>query len=264
MGSSSNLTGPASGPWRRCANLPQLRRWLAIGLLALTSNLEADNPPLAAGAFESTLRNLRAAGTDAERIESAKSLLRRHVCSSLQVKAVAQTIASEDLRLEFAIAAYPNTVDPENYYEVYDAFQSFSKVFRLHDRVSQHPPGPTPPVVVAPAALGEEDFGQMLRTIQAEPFDNTKLATARQLVASARGRIASRQVREILKSFAFEDRRLELGKAAYECVSDPWNYSVVYDTFTFPTSRETLARYLETRTPAAVPPRDDHRQGVSQ
>lgn len=237
----------------------RLACWVGVGLLALAGGLAAESPPLAAPALEAALRNLRAAGTDAERIESATALLRRHGCSSLQVKAVAQTIANEDLRLEFAVAAYTNTVDPENYYEVYDAFQSFSKVFRLHDRVSSRPPGPTPPVVVAPPALGEEDFGQMLRTIRAEPFDNTKLATARQLVASARGRIASRQVRDLLKTFAFEDGRLELAKAAYECVSDPWNYSVVYDTFTFPASRETLARYLEARTSPTAPtasPRD--------
>jgi hypothetical protein len=206
---------------------------------------------LAAPALEATLQSLRTARTDAERVESARQLLSRHACSSLQVKAMAQTIANEDLRLEFAIAAYARTVDPENYYEVYDAFQSFSKVFRLHDQVSPRLARPAPPVPVAPAALSEEDFGQMLRTIRAEPFDDTKLATARQIVSSARGRIASRQVREILRSFTFEDGRLELAKAAYECVLDPWNYSVVYDTFTFPSNRDTLARYLQSRTPPA-------------
>jgi len=257
MQTSTFTLSRASTPSPSSSLLPRVRRWAGLGLLVLTTALAAENPPLAGPALETTLRTLRTAGTDAERVESARQLLRRHACSSLQVKAMAQTIANEALRLEFALAAYASTVDPENFYEVYDAFQSFSKVFRLHDQVSPRLARPAPPVAVALVALSDEDFGQMLRTIRAEPFDDTKLATARQIVSSARGRIASRQVREILRSFTFEDGRLELAKAAYECVFDPWHYSVVYDTFTFPGNRETLARYLEARTPPAPAPPDN-------
>ncbi len=229
---------------------------LVFSLPAAAIAQGAEGTPLTAPGLEITLRGLRTARTDVERLESARVLLSRQRVSSLQVKAMAQTIGNEDLRLEFAASAFPNTVDPENFYEVYDAFQTFSKVFRLHDRLTGRAAGPGMPPVTAPVALSAEDFGQLLRTVQSEAFDNTKLATARQLVVSARGRLSSRQVSELLRTFAFEDGRLELAKVAFDSVYDPWNYAVVYDTFTFPKTRELLAQYLQAHSrPAATPPR---------
>jgi hypothetical protein len=91
--------------------------------------------------------------------------------------------------------------------------------------------------------------------VRAEASDNTRLATARQMVTSAAGRISSPQVRELLRTFTFEDGRLALAREAYRCVLDPWNYSVVYDAFTFPSSREALARHIQAKESAAPPPR---------
>lgn len=224
---------------------PRLGICLVLGVLAAGLLLGADAVPLAPPAFDAALRSLRAADGDTARVEAARAVLRHQAVSSLQVKAMAGTIANEDLRLEFAVAAYPVVVDPENFYEVYDAFQSFSKVFRLHDRVAPRvgPASPLPPVAVVP--LNDQEFAQLLRTVRNEAFDNTRLAASLQIVRSARGRITSRQVRELLRTFTFEDGRLELAKAAYDCVTDPWNYSVTYDTFTFASNREALARYIQ-------------------
>lgn len=94
----------------------------------------------------------------------------------------------------------------------------------------------------------------MLRTLKNEDFDDKRLALARQIVTSARaGRLQSRQVREMLKLFSFDDRRLELAKAAYGSVTDPWAYHVVNEAFDFATNREALARYIQERTVPKAP-----------
>lgn len=226
--------------------------WLAA--MGQASGWAAEPLRLAEPEFESRVRGLEAAASDVERLDAARSLLSRHAVSSLQVKALARTIRSEEARLEFAVAAYPRTVDPENFYEVYDAFQSFSKVFRLHDRIGRLSPGEGPPAGgMVPAPLSKAEWADLLRTVARENFDNTRLAIARQVVAGARGRITSRQVREMLGVFTFEEGRLELAKVAYDSVVDPWNYHVVYDAFTFAASREKLVKYLESRSLPATP-----------
>ncbi|MBE7499321.1 MAG: DUF4476 domain-containing protein [Verrucomicrobiales bacterium] len=225
-----------------------------MGGAGTMSGWAAEPPRLAEPELESRLRRLEAAGSDLEQLDAARSLLSRHAVSSLQVKALARKIRSEEARLEFALAAYPRTVDPENFYEVYDAFQSFSKVFRLHDRIGRLSPGEGPPAGgMVPAPLSKAEWAELLRVVRKESFDNTRLAIARQVVAGARGRITSRQVREMLSSFTFEDGRLELAKVAYDSVVDPWNYHVVYDAFTFAANREKLVKYLESRSLPATP-----------
>jgi hypothetical protein len=190
-----------------------------------------------------------------ERLDTARRLLARGLVSSLQVKAVAAILPNDEARLEFALAAHPRTVDPENFYEVYDAFRSFSKVFRLHDAVRAPYPGgtPGPAPTPAPPLMSDGEFKDILRTLKSEDFDDKRLAVGRQIVTSARGRLQSKQVREMLKIFSFDDRRLDLAKAAYESVTDPWAYHVVNDAFDFATNREALARYIQERSTPKTP-----------
>ncbi len=56
--------------------------------------------------------------------------------SASQVKQITILFFADQDKLEFAKAAYKNTVDKENFYDVYDAFAYFSTVFRLHDYVT--------------------------------------------------------------------------------------------------------------------------------
>lgn len=217
---------------------------------------EAQARPVPRAEFERQLQQLRSAGDDAARVRQTRQLFPGRQLSSLQVKAIAQTITSEDSRLEFALAAFPHTVDPENFYEVYDAFQSFSNVFRLHDRtLAQRPLATVPVGSFPPLLLTDAEVAELAAALKKEPFDNVKLRMGRQALAGARGRILSRHVRDLLKLFAFEEGRLELAKAGYDCVADPWNYFVVNDAFTFSSSRESLARYLDQQSQTSPPPR---------
>jgi len=206
--------------------------------------------------LEGKMRLLQETRNDADRLRRARDLVTAYRFSSQQVKAIARSLPGEDARSEFALAAYPSTVDPQNFYEVYDVFESFSKVFRLHDQVLRlraqagvPPSAPRPPVVVGPPPLGETELADILKAVRRESFDDNKLSLARQIVTSAKGRIASRQVSELLKLFAFDDRRLDLAKSAYDCVLDPWNYHLVYEAFQFSSNREALSGYIQSRHP---------------
>ncbi len=65
----------------------------------------------------------------------AINLANTNCLSSSQVKQITLLFFADQDKLEFCKAAYKNTVDKENFYDVYDAFAYFSTVFRLHDYV---------------------------------------------------------------------------------------------------------------------------------
>lgn len=73
-----------------------------LGGVAMMCGWAAEPPRLEEPELESRVRRLEAAGNDLERLEAARSLVSRHAVSSLQVKALARTIRSEEARLEFA------------------------------------------------------------------------------------------------------------------------------------------------------------------
>jgi hypothetical protein len=57
--------------------------------------------------------------------------------SSQQAKEITMLFRSEQNKLDFARNVYCNITDKSNFYVVYDAFSSYSAVFRLHDFVAE-------------------------------------------------------------------------------------------------------------------------------
>lgn len=81
--------------------------------------------------------------TDEKKLDAALSVASNNCLSVEQVKAIADLFLDDYNRLEFAEAAWHNTVDRENFYYVYDAFAYFSTVFMLHDYVKSVEGQPT-------------------------------------------------------------------------------------------------------------------------
>lgn len=188
-----------------------------------------------------------------KKLRHSLDLVRTRWFSSLQVKAICARLPSDGDRLEFASAAFPRVVDPENFYDVYDAFNTFSKVMRLHDRVRDFRRGDHPAPVAAPQPVSEENLQSMIKTLRGEPFDDTRTSMAKQILQDSRKRFASRQIVPLLKCFKFEENRLEMAKFAYDSVLDPENYYLIHEVFTFTQSREELARYIQSKAQPANP-----------
>jgi hypothetical protein len=214
----------------------------------------ARSPVLSERQFREKLRPLERPRDGAEHARLMTSLLREGRFSSLQVKAMAKLLAEEEARYDFALAAYPRTVDPENFYEVYDAFSSFSKVLRLHDQIQLRLATNAPSARAAVPPASDEEMASIVKAVRAEGLDDTKKAIARQIFTGSR-RFRSRQITEVLKAFHFEDTRLEMAKLAFDTVVDPENYFVVNQAFALPSTKESLSRYIESRrTDNARPP----------
>jgi hypothetical protein len=236
--------------------LPRNRLFVAATVLLFTAIVFGPRPafaqerkPVAEVEFQRRFDEWRQAPNDSERMHRAHAGFFPRGVSSQQVKRMAQSITNEDSRIEFAAEAYPFTVDPENFYDVYDAFQTFSKVFRLHDRIlaMHRPTAQMPAPVMMPAPLTEKEMADILASLRKEPFDDSKLGLAKVIGGSARGRMTSKQVTEMLKLFSFDDRRLDCAKLAFDWVIDPVNFHIVYDTFSFDRQKGELTRYIEAR-----------------
>jgi hypothetical protein len=218
----------------------------------------AEIPSLNQAEFEEKMRSVTGEREDAKRLNKAQELARRHYLSSLQVKVIALRFDDDDARYDFALAAYPRTIDPENFYEVYDAFTKFSKVMRLHDRIRQlaHPvPGPFPggPVVVHP--LTERELKEMLRALRGEPFDSNRIQLAKQILSTSQGNFLSAQVRQMVECFDFEPSKLQVAKFAFDYTLDPEKYFLVQEAFSFSSTKLELSRYIQEHGRPAPRPR---------
>ncbi len=96
-----------------------------------------------------------------------------------------------------------------------------------------------------PVAMSATEFAEAMESIKSKSFEDTKLTTAKQICKSSC--MTADQIRDINKSFGFEDSRLEFAKYAYDYVYDASKYYKVNDSFQFEMTIEELDEYLQTK-----------------
>lgn len=102
---------------------------------------------------------------------------------------------------------------------------------------------PVMPIFSAgPMAMDNFAFQQLLQTMQAASFENTRLNIFRQ--ALSMNYFTSSQVRLLMDVFTFESYKIEVAKLAYNRTVDPSNYFLINNGFTFSSSVNQLNRYL--------------------
>lgn len=99
--------------------------------------------------------------------------------------------------------------------------------------------------VGCPWPMSEPDFQKAKQSIASKSFEDSKLSIAKQVINS--NCLFSKQVREIMVLFNFEDTRLDLAKYAYGYTYDTGNYFTVNDAFQFESSVDELNDYISGR-----------------
>ena len=94
-------------------------------------------------------------------------------------------------------------------------------------------------------AMKSGNFQSAKATISNESFDETRLSTAKSIIAS--NCLTSDQVLEICKLFSFEQSRLDFAKCAYGKTVDQNNYFKVNNAFSFSASKDELNNYISGR-----------------
>ena len=91
--------------------------------------------------------------------------------------------------------------------------------------------------------MSPEDFASAKASISSKSFEDSKLTLAKQIAAS--NHLTSKQVKEIMQLFSFEDSKLDFAKFAYKYVYDPNNYYIVNDAFKFSSSIDELNEFIK-------------------
>jgi len=223
-------------------------------LFSIVPLVAADPTLLEDEGLQDQIRALTAEPSAADRLQKAHRMMHGHRLSSLQVRAIAANLSDDAARLQFALAAYPLTVDPENFYEVYDAFNSFSKMMRLHDGIRDLRRPLPPPVVPAPRIVSDDDLKGMIKALRNESFDQTRSKVGRQILSTSQRQFLSRQIKQMLDCFDFENNKLEFAKFAYDFAADREMYFEVNAAFDFDASKQNLANYIEAHNKPPKPP----------
>jgi hypothetical protein len=203
--------------------------------------------PMSNTFFQQKLNQVNATYDAVSRMNQARALVQNNCLSSWQVKQVAMALYDDSDKLEFCKMAFPKTTDPDNFYDVYDAFAYFSTAFRLHDFVQNtRNGGPirnNPPVTqndmfpvlpypdynqyLGPTGcslpISEEAFMGYVREMKGVRMtDQARFDYAKNIIATQC--LSTAQIMKMGTLITLENLRLDLLKAGLPRVYDRGNY----------------------------------------
>jgi hypothetical protein len=95
------------------------------------------------------------------------------------------------------------------------------------------------------SSMNEKDFKDVLKIIAEKPFENSKLEIAKQIVEQ--NILTSEQVRDLLKTFTFEDSKVNIAEYAYSKTCDKNNYFKIYNLFIFDSNIQMIKDYISNK-----------------
>ena len=110
------------------------------------------------------------------------------------------------------------------------------------------PPSPQVGIVQPPVPMHIEmgmnprDFEEAVAMLSKESFEDTRLATAKQIVAN--NPMTVNQITRICQLFTFESNKLELAKFAYPNCIEKDKYYMLNEVFTYDSSKHELNEYI--------------------
>lgn len=94
-------------------------------------------------------------------------------------------------------------------------------------------------------ALDQNSFVKMKQSVEAKPFSDTKMSTAK--VATKNACLSTNQIKEICKLFSMDDDKLAYAEYAYDYCVDKNNFYHVSEVFSFSSTTDTLNQFLESK-----------------
>lgn len=89
--------------------------------------------------YNEMLRTVKKEGLEGTRLEMARTFFGNQNLSSAQVQGIMKAFSLENTRLNFAKFAYARTIDKQNYYKVYDAFNLSGSKKEISEYIKNNP-----------------------------------------------------------------------------------------------------------------------------
>lgn len=165
-----------------------------------------------------------------------------------QAKQLIQLVSSESNRLELAKSSYNNIVDPTNFSQLYDVLSSQSSrneldVYVRNNYNSQNGTGYNngsnnhPPMTDA-------SFNSIYNDVQGRWGLGAKMSALTDIFNNESNYFTVFQAKKLVELVSDENNRLQLAKSSYGNITDPQNFSSMYDVLSTQSSKNELSAYV--------------------
>jgi len=165
-----------------------------------------------------------------------------------QARQLIQLVSSESNRLDLAKASYDNIVDQANFSQLYDVLSTTASRNDLETYVrnNQTTPGSTTPVYASKTPMSSTSFNTLYNNVRSTWGLGAKMSELTQIFDNESYYFTVAQAKQLIQLVSSESNRLQLAKSAYGNITDPENFTLMYDVLTSQSSKNELSSYVNT------------------
>jgi len=207
------------------------------------NNSSITNAAMSDADFNSLYRSVSNGWTSSSKVQLLSDAFNKsaNYFTIYQVKQLLSLVSSENDRLPLAKTAYDNIVDLGNYTQLYDLFTSSVNRNDLASFYANMQNGTSTTVKIA---MAESTFKDMYRQVQLTFGLGAKYNALTRIFNTETNYFTVAQAKQLIQLVSSESNRLELAKSSYNNITDPNNFSQLYDIFSSQSSKNELAAYV--------------------
>ncbi len=236
------------------ANYAQLNELLSTAsrneLYAYVNNYDnsigfGDKTPMNDAAYNQLYKSISDSWSSSSRVNLTASAFNNYsnYFTTYQVRNLLLLINTENDRLLLAKNSYDNVTDPNNFSQLYDLFSSTNSKNELANYVAGVQNGTG---ITVKTPMTEAEFNSIYRSLQFTFGIGAKMSALTGIFNTETNYFTVAQAKQLLQMVSAEDNRLVLSKLSYNNITDPTNFSQVYDIFSAQASKDELAAYVST------------------
>jgi hypothetical protein len=159
--------------------------------------------------------------------------------TTYQARQLIQLVTSESNRLQLAKSSYRSITDPVNFNQLYNLFSSQASKDELAAYVNNYNTGSNNSV-----AMSDANFNSLYNNIQQQYPVTSQVNSLSNAFNNTNNYFTTYQARQLIQLVTAESNRLQLAKSSYRSITDPVNFSQLYNLFRSQASKDELAAYV--------------------
>ena len=163
-----------------------------------------------------------------------------------QAEQLINLVSSESNRLELAKSSYDNIVDQSNFSQLYDVLSSTSSRNELDLYVKNYQATPGTTTSYPRTAMSNSSFDAIYNNVRNTFGLGAKMSELTKVFDNQSYYFTVMQAKQLIGLVSSESNRLQLAKSSYDNITDPENFTMIYDLLSSQSSKNELSTYVNT------------------
>ncbi|MEJ7822432.1 MAG: DUF4476 domain-containing protein [Chitinophagaceae bacterium] len=218
-----------------------------------TNNQNTNNPnntrnPMADYQFNQVVQKVNAQWNQAGKFNVVRDAFNTTgYYSTMQIRQLLLLVNAENDRLALAKLSYARVSDAANFSSLYDVLNNQSSRNDLNNYVIQNGGTGTTVQTNLRTPMSDANFAQVLQISSNHILPWSKVRDVKAALSNSSYFYSTAQIRQLLSIISSEVDRLELAKLSWSRVTDPTNFTQLFELFPSQASRDDLNAYIQSR-----------------